>query len=171
MKGMVHVYTGNGKGKTTAAFGLALRGIGAGKRMHIIQFIKSMEYSEINAFKKYFPFVPIEQFGRGCFIVNKPEKEDILEAKRGFKRVKELLKRKDIDILILDEINIAIYYGMVDCAELIEQLKNRNQEMEVVITGRYAKKELIDFADLVTEMKEVKHYYNSGVEAKDGIER
>jgi cob(I)alamin adenosyltransferase len=171
MNAMVHVYTGNGKGKTTAAFGLALRAVGAGKVVKIIQFIKSLEYSEVRAIKKYLPMVTIEQFGTGCFITKEITDEDRRQADLGLKRVKELLKKGGIDLLILDEINIAVYFGLIDASELVELLRLRKPDIEVVLTGRYAKEELILFADLVTEMKEVKHYYQNGIEARDGIER
>jgi len=115
--------------------------------------------------------VSIEQFGTGCFITKGITDEDKKQAFLGLNRVKELLQKDDIDLLILDEINIAIYFGLIEVKELIELLKLRKPNIEVVLTGRYAKEELIKFADLVTEMVEVKHYYQNGVEARDGIER
>lgn len=168
-KGYIHVYTGNGKGKTTAALGLALRAICAGKKVFIGQFIKGMEYSELKSVD-YLPNLVIEQFGRDCFIYKDPEEEDIRLAKAGLDKCRNILKEGNYDIVILDELNIAIYYNLFTVEEAIEAIKERAPHMEVIITGRYAEEEIIQIADLVTEMEEIKHYYNNGVEARKGIE-
>jgi cob(I)alamin adenosyltransferase len=168
-KGYVQVYTGNGKGKTTAAFGLALRATGAGFKVFIAQFVKGMKYSELNSLPKI-DGITLKRYGRNCFIYNKPEQEDIDLAKEGLKEVEEVLKSGEYDVVILDEANIAVYYNLFSVDELIEILKEKNENTEVVITGRYAHEKLIDFADLVTEMHEIKHYYTKGVMARKGIE-
>lgn len=170
MRGMVHVYTGNGKGKTTAALGLALRAVGAGKKVFIAQFVKGMKYSELNSLAKI-DNIDVKQYGLDCFIVNEPKKEDIEAARIGLKESAEILKNGEYDIVILDEANIAVYFELFSIEELIEIVENRKKNIEVIITGRYADPMLIDFADLVTEMREVKHYYLQGVEARTGIEK
>ncbi len=167
--GYVHVYTGNGKGKTTAAFGLAVRAACAGFRVFIGQFIKGMRYSELDIVK-YFPNIELEQFGRGCFIRGKPDELDVQLAKAGLGKVDEKLSSGQYDLVILDEANIAIYFRLFTVEELLEVLQRRSEKTEVVVTGRYAPKELIEYADLVTEMVEVKHYYTKGVQARKGIE-
>jgi len=170
-KGYVHVYTGNGKGKTTAAFGLAVRALCAGKKVYIGQFVKDMKYSETRLTEK-FESLTIEQLGKGCFIYNEPEEKDIKAAKRGLKKVENILQKDEYQVVILDEITIAIYYKLFSTEDLITTLSNRNQKIEVVITGRYAEEKLINYADLVTEMKEIKHYYKEhGVLSREGIDR
>ena len=168
-KGYVHVYTGNGKGKTTAAFGLALRAACAGKKVFIGQFIKGMKYSELKV-EEYMPNLEIEQFGRGCFIYDKPDEDDIKLAQKGLNRCKAILKEGLYDVVILDEINIAMYFKLFSVEEVLDMLMSRDNHTEVVLTGRYAPEAIINVADLVTEMKEIKHYYTEGVEAREGIE-
>jgi len=170
MRGMVHVYTGNGKGKTTAALGLAIRAVGAGKKVFIAQFVKGMKYSELNSLAEI-NNIDVKQYGLDCFIVNKPKKEDIEAARKGLKESAEILKNGEYDIVILDEANIAVYFELFSIEELIGIVENRKKNIEVIITGRYADPMLIDFADLVTEMREVKHYYRQGIEARTGIEK
>ncbi|MCG8568776.1 MAG: cob(I)yrinic acid a,c-diamide adenosyltransferase [Spirochaetes bacterium] len=167
-QGYVQVYTGNGKGKTTAAFGLALRSVCAGNRVYIGQFVKGQKYSELNT-PQYLPNITIEQFGRGCFIFKEPTPDDVEAAKKGLKRVTEVIHSGQYDLVVLDEINIALYYQLFSADEVLELLKIPH-EAEVILTGRYAPQQLIDFADLVTEMKEIKHYYKKGVSARKGIE-
>jgi cob(I)alamin adenosyltransferase len=171
MKGYVQVYTGNGKGKTTAALGLAVRELGAGKKVFIGQFAKSKHYSELETIDKLLKNITIKQYGMGCFIFEKPKEEDILAAQKGLKEIIEVIKSDEYDMIILDEANIAIHYNLFGADELIDAISKRNQRTEIVITGRYATPEIIDFADLVTEMKEVKHYYQQGVQARVGIEK
>lgn len=170
MKGYIQVYTGNGKGKTTAAFGLALRAAGAGKKVYFAQFVKGKTYSEIKAIQKYVPDIVIKQFGRDCFIVKAPTSEDIQVARNGLVEVAGIIASGKYDMVVLDEATIAIYYELFSVSELIGVLLKKPEETEVVITGRYAPEELIELADLVTEMKEVKHYYAKGVQARKGIE-
>lgn len=169
MTGYVQVYTGNGKGKTTAALGLALRAVGNGLKVYIAQFMKGMDYGELHSLK-LLPNVTIERFGRPSFIHGKPDEEDKRIAAEGLKRVKEVLGKGEYDIVILDEANVACYFGLFSAQELVEVIKSRASSTEVVVTGRYAPVELLDIADLVTEMKEVKHYYQKGIQARKGIE-
>jgi cob(I)alamin adenosyltransferase len=170
MMGYLQIYTGNGKGKSTAAFGLALRAAGAGMSVYIAQFVKGRNYSEITAVRQHLPQITIRQFGRGCFIVERPTDEDVAAAREGLAVVSEVLNSGAYDMVILDEATIAIYYDLFTVGELIEILKTRAAGCEVVVTGRYAPEELIEVADLVTEMREVKHYYRQGIEAREGIE-
>lgn len=167
--GYVHVYTGNGKGKTTAAFGLALRAACAGKSVYIGQFIKGMKYSELDV-PKYIPNIAVEQYGRGCFIKGAPAQEDIDAARKGFEKISKYILEGSFDLIILDEINIAVYLKLLTVDEVLQVLKNRHERPEIVLTGRYAPKEFIEYADLVSEVVEVKHYYQKGVQARKGIE-
>ncbi|MBN2480656.1 MAG: cob(I)yrinic acid a,c-diamide adenosyltransferase [Bacteroidales bacterium] len=170
MKGYIHIYTGNGKGKTTAAFGMALRAAGAGKRVFIAQFVKGRTYSEIKALKRFLPAILIKQYGRDCFIYNEPDVKDIDAARAGLSEVIKMINSGDFDMVILDEACIAIYYNLFSTDELLNAIQQRPEDMEIIITGRYAPPELIGIADLVTEMKEVKHYYSRGVKGRKGIE-
>ena len=166
-KGYIHIYTGNGKGKTTAAFGLAIRAALSGKKVFIGQFVKDMKYNETKI-EKYLDNIEIKQLGRGCFIYENPEDKEI--AKKGLNECGKLLSSGDYDLIILDEINIALYYKLFEVSDVIEVLNNRSEKTEVVLTGRYAPKELIEMADLVTEMVEVKHYYTQGILSRSGID-
>jgi cob(I)alamin adenosyltransferase len=169
-KGQIQVYTGNGKGKSTAAFGLALRMAGAGKRVFIGQFVKGMHYSELAILPKL-EKITLKQYGRGCFIRKEPAQADILAAQSGLADISAILKNGEYDLVILDEANIALYFKLFSFEELKNALLNRAEHVEAVITGRYAPPELIEMADLVTEMQEIKHYYNQGIEARIGIEK
>jgi cob(I)alamin adenosyltransferase len=171
MKGYIQVYTGNGKGKTTAAFGLALRAAGAGLKVYIAQFVKGMHYSEINSLAKLEEFITIKQYGRNCFIYKEPEKEDIRVAQEGLKEVKEIMCSGKYQMIILDEANIATYYNLFSVDELLDFIRAKPEDVELVITGRMADPQIIEAADLATEMKEIKHYYQKGVQARDGIEK
>ena len=168
-KGKIHIYTGNGKGKTTAALGLAIRASGAGKTVYIAQFVKGMHYSELETLKKI-DNITIKQYGLECFIKNEPQQKDIDAAKNGLKEIKKNIKTQKIDLLILDEICIAIDYNLLEINELNDIFAKTNEGMELVLTGRNAGKELYSKADLITEMKEIKHYYNEGTIARIGIE-
>ena len=169
-RGYIQVYTGNGKGKTTASFGLALRAAGAGKRVFIGQFVKGMHYSELDIIPKL-ETIEIRQYGRDCFIKKEPSESDIRCAKEGLAEMAEILKSGKYDVVIMDEANIALFYKLFSFEELKQAVCNRAEGVEVIITGRYAPQELIDMADLVTEMREIKHYYTKGVEARTGIEK
>lgn len=168
-KGYIEVYTGNGKGKTTAALGLSVRAVCAGKKVFFGQFVKGMKYSELDAVK-FLPNFTMEQFGKNCFIYDKPTKADIEVARQGLKRMKEVLSSGEYDVVVMDEINIALFYKLFSVDEVLDIIDKRDPHVEVVLTGRYAPKEIIDKADLVTEMKEIKHYYTQGVMARKGIE-
>ena len=168
-KGYIHLYTGNGKGKTTAAIGLAIRASGAGKQIFIGQFVKGMHYAELDALKQ-FPNIEIKQYGLDCFIEKDPTQADIDAARAGLDEIKQVIGANKHSLVILDEVCIALFYKLFTVDEVLAMVKSKPNAMEIVLTGRYAPKELINIADLVTEMKEVKHYYNSGVDARKGIE-
>ncbi len=169
-KGYVQVYTGNGKGKTTAALGLALRALGAGKKVFIGQFVKGRPYSEIVAIQKYLKGIDIKQYGLECFIYKEPDINDIKAACKGIEEMREIILSGDYDVVVMDELNIALYYKLFDIEKVVELIKNKPYHVELVITGRYADDKVIEMADLVTEMKEIKHYYLKGIEAREGIE-
>ena len=171
MKGYVQVYTGDGKGKTTAAFGLALRAAGAGLKVYIAQFVKGMKYSELDAMEKLSDSITIKQYGRDCFIFREPEKEDIQAAREGLQEVKVIMCSGEYQVIILDEANIATYYNLFSVDELLDFIKVKPEGVELIITGRKADPRIMERADLVTEMKEIKHYYQKGVEARSGIEK
>ncbi len=166
----VHVYTGDGKGKTTAALGLALRMIGAGHRAFVGQFVKGMEYSELRAAPLLGDRLRIEQFGRDCFIHREPDDEDRRLARAGLDRAAAVLRSGEFRLVVLDEANIAVHFGLFPVEQLLEVLRRRAPEVEAVVTGRRAHPALLEYADLVTEMREVKHYYTQGVGARRGIE-
>ena len=170
MKGYIQIYTGDGKGKTTAAIGLSVRAVGAGKKVFFAQFVKGQIYSEVKAMLQYLPNIIIKQYGLDCFIYHKPKQEDIDAAREGFEEVSEIVLSGKYDVVVLDEANIAIYYQLFSVEELIEVLKRKPEQTEIIITGRNAPVELIEFADLVTEMKEIKHYYTQGIQARVGVE-
>jgi cob(I)alamin adenosyltransferase len=168
-RGCVQVYTGDGKGKTTAALGLALRAAGAGLRVFIGQFVKGMEYSELRALER-FPEIEVRRYGRECFIDREPEPEDIEAARAGLADAREELLSGRWDIVILDEANIATFFKLFPVEELLALIAERPACVELVITGRRADPRVIEAADLVTEMREVKHYYQCGVPCRKGIE-
>lgn len=169
-KGLIQVYTGDGKGKTTAAIGLAIRALGAGYKVFMGQFVKGMKYSELNILKSL-PGLIVKQYGLQCFIRKEPTAEDIEAARKGLAEIKKAMESGNYQLVILDEANIATYYKLFSPVELLEAIDSRAEGVEVVITGRKAAVELIEKADLVTEMKEVKHYYQQGIEARVGIEK
>jgi cob(I)alamin adenosyltransferase len=169
-RGYIHVYTGDGKGKTTAALGLALRCAGAGKRVLLAQFVKGMPYSEHRALERFTDLIVCRQYGRGCFIRDEPAPEDVAAARAGLEDVRRELARRAFQLVILDEVNIATHFGLIAVDELLELLEGRPPDTEVVLTGRRADPRVLERADLVTEMREVRHYYASGVEARTGIE-
>jgi len=171
MKGYIQVYTGNGKGKTTAALGLSVRAAGAGLKVFIAQFLKMGDYSEIKAFERFSDLITIEQYGLGRFVRGKPLPEDILAGRKGFKRIKEVIEAGEQDVLVIEEGNVAVAFGLFSVQELLDAIEKKPENMEIVITGRGAAPELIERADLVTEMKEIKHYYQKGVKARIGIEK
>lgn len=166
---MIQVYTGNGKGKTTAALGLALRAAGAGLKVYIGQFIKGKEYSELVALKK-FKNIKVEQFGRGRFIREKLSRQDLESAKRGIEKIKKIIADNIYDVVILDEINIALHLKLLSPKEVLGLMKNTPRKIELVLTGRCAGQSIIKNADLVSDIKERKHYFRKGLRARRGIE-
>ncbi len=171
MKGYVQVYTGDGKGKTTAALGLAVRAAGAGLKVYIGQFIKSGDYSEIKALKHFSDSIVVEQFGKGRFIKGRPSAEDMEAAKKGMEKFRSIMADGIYDVVIMEEANVAVTCGLFTEMDLLEIIGRRPGHVELVITGRGASKKVIEQADLVTEMKAVKHYYEKGVQARVGIEK
>ncbi len=169
-QGYIHVYTGNGKGKTTAALGLALRASGAGLKTFIAQFLKSQFTSELTTLQNN-PLIKVRQFGRENIVLPSGlGVEDISSALAGFDEITDVFQKDEYDLIILDEINLAVSFGLLQKADVIKLIKNKPKHIDLVLTGRYAPKEFIEMADLVTEMKEIKHYYNQGVFARTGIE-
>ena len=172
-KGQIHIYTGDGKGKTTAAIGLAVRAIGAGKKVYIGQFIKDMEYHEI-AVLRSLPNVTVELYGSGdgCFIGREPAQKDIDAANEAVNKAIVAAYSGEYDVVILDEINIAYALKLVTAQQMLCIMDSKADTTELVFTGRGCPQEVLDKADLVTEMKEIRHYYaTKGLLARDGIER
>lgn len=168
---MVHIYTGDGKGKTTAAIGLAIRAVGAGFKVLIVQFIKNGDYSEIKALNKFSDFITIKQFGLGHFIKGVPSTEDFNAAQIGIEETDSMVCSGDYEMVILDEANVAVKLGLFSVDDLLYIIGNKPDNVELIITGREAEQKLIEKADLVTEMKEIKHYFRNGVMARVGIEK
>jgi cob(I)alamin adenosyltransferase len=171
MKGYIQVYTGNGKGKTTAAIGLSLRAAGAGLKVFIAQFIKMGEYSEIKALERFADKITLEQFGKGRFIKGKPSLSDINNARKGLDKVKSILSSGKYDVVIMEEVNVAVKLGLLSPQDLLEVMVTKPANVELVLTGRDADPKIIEQADLVTEMREIKHYFQKGVAARIGIEK
>ncbi|MGC9318830.1 MAG: cob(I)yrinic acid a,c-diamide adenosyltransferase [Armatimonadota bacterium] len=169
-RGYVQVYTGEGKGKTTAALGLALRAAGAGLRVLIAQFVKGMHYSELDALQRFDDLIDVRQYGRACFIHGQPSAVDVQAARDGLAEVRQELLSARWDVVILDEANIATHFGLFSVDDLLTVIEERPEGVELVITGRRADPRVIEAADLVTEMRAVKHYYQQGVKARRGIE-
>lgn len=172
-KGYVQVYTGNGKGKTTAALGLALRAAGYGMKTYVGQFMKGQHYGELDSIKMLGGLVVIEQYGlpEFCTPSNPPNPKQCEAAQIGLKKVREVISSKKYDVVVMDEITTAIHFKLISLQGVVEIVKSKPESVELVITGRYAPDELVEIADLVTEMKEIKHYYKKGIVARDGIER
>ena len=172
-KGFIQVYTGNGKGKTTAALGLSLRAAGHGLRTFIIQFMKGwIDYGELKGVEMLSPYVEIHQAGRDTFVRrDSPDPEDVRLAREGWEIAKQAILGKRADIVVLDEINCAVDFGLLPVGEVVDLLRRKPEGMEILLTGRGAPPEFVEMADLVTEMREVKHYYSQGVDARIGVER
>lgn len=172
--GLVLVYTGNGKGKTTASLGVAVRAAGYGRKVFILQFIKgSWHYGEIDGIKLFGEFVTMEQMGKGFYKIiddNLPEEEHKKAAAHGIKRAKEVMHSGDYHLVILDEINNAVDLGLVDLEDVLDLIRGKPEELDIILTGRSAKPEVIEAADLVTEMREIKHPFQQGFMAKKGID-
>ena len=169
--GYVQVYTGDGKGKTTAALGLALRASGHGMHTYIGQFLKGQQYGELDALRDH-ACITIEQYGDPrCIRREEVTPEHIAQARVGLERAREAMLSDKYEIVVLDEVNVAIWFGLLEMEDVLAFLDQKPERVEVILTGRRAPQELIDRANLVTEMREVKHYYVQGVVAREGIER
>ncbi len=169
-RGYVHVYTGNGKGKTTAAVGLAVRAAGHDKRTYIGQFMKGQEYGELAALK-HLPQVTVEQYGdHGCIRKEEVTEQHIAQATAGLEQAEEALLSGCHDVVVLDEVNVALWFGLLSEEAVLSLVDKRPARVELVLTGRRAPQSILDRAGLITEMTEVKHYYADGVTARKGIE-
>jgi cob(I)alamin adenosyltransferase len=170
MKGYIQVYTGDGKCKTTAALGLALRAVGAGLRVYLGQFIKGGDYSEIKILRARFPEITVEQYGFGRFVLGKPTPEDIQAAHRGLQCLSSAMAGGQYDVIIADEANTAAGAGLFAEADLLRLMNTKPDTVELILTGRGAGAAVMARADLVTEMKCIKHYYDAGIPGRPGIE-
>ncbi len=168
-RGYVQVYTGDGKGKTTAAVGLSIRALGAGFKVAFLQFFKDGTSSEVKILKT-FENLYYQHFGVKGFVLEvTSELKEIIQ--KGWEEAKRLVFSKEYNIIVLDEFTFALRWGLVEEKEVLQVLRNKPEEVEIVITGRDAPKSLIEFAHLVTEMKKIKHYYDQGIRDRIGIER
>jgi cob(I)alamin adenosyltransferase len=170
MEGYIQVYTGDGKGKTTAAIGLAVRALGAGLRVCIIQFMKLGRSSEFELLSSYGSKLDLHSFGPEAFITGEPTTEDIEAAEKGLKVSHDAVMGDRYDVVILDEANMAVYFKLIELSSLLGIMESKPRNVELVITGRNAHPQVIEKADLATEMKMVKHYYEKGVKSRQGIE-
>ena len=169
-KGLIHVYTGPGKGKTTAAIGLGVRATGEGLTVYMIQFMKGRRYSEIEALEKLQNFT-VKQFGRDEFVSKeKPEQIDIDLAREGLDHAKTIITKGKHDVVILDEINVAVDYNLLPVEDVIKLIEEKPKHVEIVLTGRYASPEVVKRADVVSEILEIKHPYQHGVQSRKGID-
>lgn len=169
--GLIQVFTGDGKGKTTAALGEALRACGHGFKVLVVQFMKGdIKYGEFSIAPRV-PNLEIRQFGLPTFVKKgEPSKEDLRLAREGFAFAKKAIQNASYDMVILDELNVAIDYGLIPLDEVLQLLRERTEGVEIIITGRYAPKEIIEIADLVSSVQEVKHPYQKGIVARKGVE-
>jgi cob(I)alamin adenosyltransferase len=170
-RGLLQVYTGDGKGKTTAALGLALRALGHGWRVAIIQFMKGDEkYGEVQSLRQ-FPNCQLMQYGRDVLVdLNKPDPQDLMLAQQGWSTARKIIDENTCDLLILDELNVAAALKLVEEGDIVSTLTRRPGNMEIVVTGRYAPQAIQNLADLITEMRMVRHPFEQGVPAREGIE-
>lgn len=170
-KGLVQVYTGNGKGKTTAAFGQALRAVGQGYRVCVIQFMKGRKYGEFLAAERHLPNLTIHLSGLDSFVMREnPAPLDIELARRGLDLARQAIASGDYDMVILDEIHVAADFRLVPLDDVIDLIKNKPASLDLILTGRYAPPEIVAIADTVSEIQEVRHHYNAGVKERAGIE-
>lgn len=171
-KGYIHVYTGNGKGKTTAALGQALRAAGSGLKTFIVSFMKDFPYGESRSVQQLSRWIRLEQYGNDDFVLNKepPSERDLKAAKKALQKTLEVMISGGYDIVIMDEVCVAIYFGLLKTEEVLSVLEQKPEAVELILTGRYCPEELIEKADIVTEMVEIKHYYQKGILARRGIE-
>jgi cob(I)alamin adenosyltransferase len=171
-KGFIQVYTGNGKGKTTAAIGQAVRAAGFGLKTYIAQFMKEYPYNELNSLNLLNEWIIIEQFAGDDFVYRKelPNKVEMDKARRGLEIAKAKMLSSKYDLVILDEILVSIHFGLFNDEEVMTFMKMKPVNVELILTGRYCPDKILDAADLVTEMKVIKHYYQNGILARKGIE-
>ncbi len=170
-RGLVIVITGNGKGKTTSAFGQALRATGQGYKVFIIQFMKGRKYGEYKAVKKYLPGIKIILSGLDSFVMrDNPAAIDIELACIGLEMARKAINSGQYDMVILDEINVALDFKLLNLKEVVDLIKNKPPNLDLILTGRYVPKQIIEIADTVSEVKEVKHHYNAGIKDRAGIE-
>lgn len=170
-RGLVIVITGNGKGKTTAAFGQALRAVGQGYKVFIIQFMKGRDYGEFVAAEKYLPRLTIRRSGLDSFVMrDHPAPVDIELARQGFELAKKAIASGKYNMVILDEINVAVDFKLIALADIVQLIKDKPPALDLILTGRYAAKEIIKLADTVSEIKEIKHHYVAGIKDRAGIE-
>lgn len=171
-KGFIQIYTGNGKGKSTAAIGQAVRAAGFGLKTYIAQFMKVYPYNELNSLKLLNEWISIEQFGDDDFVYRKelPNKVEMDKARRGLEKAKAKMLSGKYDLIILDEICVSIHFGLFNDEEILTFIKMKPEKVELILTGRYCPDKILEVADLVTEMKVIKHYYLNGVLARKGIE-
>ena len=170
-KGYIHIYTGDGKGKTTAAIGMAIRAAGHGMKTYMGQFMKGQHYGELTALYNH-PYITIEQYGDvECVHREEVTQKHIDQAHRGLELARRAMLSNKYDIIVLDELNVAVWFDLITTEEVLELLNDRPENVEVILTGRRAPEKLMRIADLVSEVKEIKHYYNRGVKARNGIER
>jgi len=171
-KGYIQIYTGNGKGKTTAALGQALRAAGRRLRTLIVMLMKDFAYGELKSLNQWNQLIRMEQYGNDRFVFRKqpPSGEDIQAASLAIMRAREAMLSGRYDLVILDEVCVAVHFGLLETEEVLSLLKEKPLTVELILTGRYCPDELIARADLVTEMREIKHYYQNGVTARKGIE-
>ncbi|MFO0753960.1 MAG: cob(I)yrinic acid a,c-diamide adenosyltransferase [Thermodesulfovibrionales bacterium] len=170
-KGYVQVYTGHGKGKTTAALGLAVRAAGAGLRVFIAQFVKHERCSEHAMIEKLNQFITLKQYGMGLILKRKPNDSDKEAAQEGLRSIRDILRSGAYDVVVLDEANVAAKYELIAVEDILELIDHKAEDTELIITGRYADERVMQRADLVTEMREIKHYKEKGVRARVGIEK
>ncbi|MGD8306287.1 MAG: cob(I)yrinic acid a,c-diamide adenosyltransferase [Ignavibacteria bacterium] len=171
-RGYIQIYTGNGKGKSTAAIGQAVRAAGFGMKTYIAQFMKEFPYNELNSLKQLSEWIKLEQFGGDDFVYKKelPSKPEIKKAKKGLEAAAQNMLSGSYDIIILDEVCVAIYFKLINVSDIMTLINQKPKNVELILTGRYCPNELIEEADLVSEMKEVKHYYQKGISSRNGIE-
>ncbi|HUN55750.1 MAG TPA: cob(I)yrinic acid a,c-diamide adenosyltransferase [Smithella sp.] len=170
-RGLVMVITGNGKGKTTAAFGQALRAIGQNYNVFILQFMKGRKYGEFIAARKYLPRLTVRMSGLDSFVMrDNPAAIDIELAKKGLDTARGAIMSGKYDMVILDEINVALDFKLIELNEVIDLIKNKPAELDLILTGRYAPRQIISLADTVSEVREIKHHYAAGIKDRAGIE-
>jgi len=170
-RGLVMVITGNGKGKTTAAFGQALRAIGQNYNVFVLQFMKGRKYGEFIAAEKYLPRLTIRMSGLDSFVMrDNPAAIDIELAKKGLDTARKAIMSGKYDMVILDEINVALDFKLINLKEVIDLIKNKPPALNLILTGRYAPEGIIKLADTVSEVKEIKHHYAAGIKDRAGIE-